>query len=101
MASRLSLHNYLKGILGSNHVYFQPPSSKELDYPAIVYGLEDIDKTFANDDTYLSRRRYSVTLIDEDPDSQFIEAINQIPMCTFDRPFISDNLNHYVFKLYY
>ena len=34
--------------------YFQPPESVKMSYPAIVYSLDDIDKTYANDGVYLS-----------------------------------------------
>ena len=65
---RLELHEILCTILGSRNVYFQPPESIKMNYPAIVYGLDDIDNQYANDGVYLSHRRYSVTVIDKNPD---------------------------------
>lgn len=47
--------------------YFQPPESIKMNYPAIVYSLDDVDKTYANDGVYLSNRRYAVTVIDSRP----------------------------------
>ena len=34
---RLQFHRILCEILGSEYVYFQPPESKKLHYPCIVY----------------------------------------------------------------
>lgn len=99
--SREELHEVLCRILGSRYVYFQPPESLKLHYPCIVYSLSKVNTTFANNNPYLHRKRYSVTVIDEDPDSAIPDAIGALPMCTFDRPYASDNLNHYVYDLYF
>ena len=105
MSRRLKLHNALCDILSCPNkgpecrAYFQPPSSVKMKYPAIVYGLEDIENTFANDGVYLSQRKYSVTVIDEDPDSHIVGRVASLPSCRFNRHFESDNLNHDVFIL--
>jgi len=72
-----------------------------MKYPAIVYCLEDIDNTFANDGVYSSQKKYSVTVIDEDPDSPIVDKVAALPTCRYNRHFESDNLNHDVFMLYY
>ena len=99
MPSRLKLQTLLEEILGSRNVYFQPPESVKMNYPAIVYGLEDIKNTFANDRVYLSKRKYLITVIDEDPDSPIVGRVASLPSCRFNRHFESDNLNHDVFIL--
>lgn len=101
MPSRLELQTLLEELLESRNVYFQSPASVKMKYPAIVYGLEDIENTFANDGVYLSKRKYLVTVIDEDPDSEIVVKISQLPTCRFNRHFESDNLNHDVFTLHY
>ena len=99
MPRRLKLQALLEELLGSRNVYFQPPESVKMKYPAIVYGLEDIENAFANDRVYLSKRKYLITVIDEDPDSEIVEKVSQLPACRFNRHFESDNLNHDVFIL--
>ena len=99
MPRRLKLQTLLEELLGSRNVYFQPPESVKMKYPAIVYGLEDIENAFANDRVYLSKRKYLITVIDEDPDSKIVEKVSQLPTCKFNRHFESDNLNHDVFTL--
>ena len=101
MSSRRDLHTILEGILGSHNVYFQPPSSDRMQYPAINYSRKDIEKRSADDCAYRKLPSYEVILIDKNPDSQFIEKILDLPYCSFDRHYESDNLNHDVFTLYF
>ena len=72
-----------------------------MNYPAIVYGLDDIENQYANDGVYLSHRRYSVTVIDKNPDSEIVGKVAELPRCKFNRSYQKDNLNHYVFTLFY
>lgn len=101
MASRLELHEELCKLLGTRNVYFQPPSSVKIKYPAIIYSLDSIDTRHANDSIYSANNRYSVTYIDLDPDSVKIREFLKLPHCKFNRFYISDNLNHYNYTLYY
>jgi hypothetical protein len=101
MPSRLELQTLLEELLGSRNVYFQPPESVKMKYPAIVYGLDNIENSFADDGVYLSKKKYLVTVIDEDPDSPIVDKVASLPTCRFNRHFQSDNLNHYVFILYF
>lgn len=100
MANRLELHETLCEILGSEHVYFQPPESVKMKYPAIVYSRKSIETKSANDSKYIRSLCYEITLIDKNPDSVYIDAIFNIPYCRYDRHYESDNLNHDVFTLY-
>ena len=101
MASRLKLQEELEKILGSNNVYFQPPASVKLKYPCIVYERSYVQTLKADNTNYLSTNRYTVTVIDKDPDSDIADKILDLPYASFDRHFITDNLNHNVLTLYY
>lgn len=101
MEKRLKLQTVLEELLGSRNVYFQPPESMKLNYPAIVYCLSDIDNTFANNLVYKQNLAYELTVIDKDPDSEIVMKVSKLPTCRFNRHFKSDNLNHYVFIIYY
>ena len=101
MASRLDLQTELERILGSRNVYFQPPSSVRMQYPAIVYSRKDVDGRFANDKVYRKLPCYEMILIDKNPDSVFVEKLLDLQYCSFDRHYESDNLNHDVFTIYY
>lgn len=99
MDRRLMLHEMLCKILGSRNVYFQPPESIQMKYPAIRYSLGNIDSKHANNNPYIKSRTYEITLIDRNPDSVIVDKIASIPTCRFDRHYISNNLNHFVFTL--
>lgn len=101
MKSRLDLHEILCEAVGSRNVYFQPPEGQKMKYPAIVYSRDDIISEHANNNPYTRSTAYQVTVIDKDPDSEIVDRISQLPKCSFDRHFASDNLNHDVFTLYY
>ena len=82
-------------------MYFQPPATVKMSYPCITYDLMDIDEKYANNGAYLSKEKYKITLIDEDPESEFISKVKSLPLCSFDRGFIANNMNHWVFILYF
>lgn len=101
MGSRLELHEMLCDILGSRNVYFQPPEDVKMKYPAIIYFRDNIENVFADNTIYNQHRSYQITVIDRDPDSEVVDKMSQIEMCTHNTSFASDNLNHDVFTLYY
>ena len=101
MDRRPELHTKLCELLGSSHVYFQPPETVRLSYPCIIYNLDFINVKRADDVGYLGRKRYAITVISRDPDYSIVEELAMWPLCTFNRFFTVDNLNHWIFELYY
>lgn len=102
MADQLELHEELCKLLGSRNVYFQPPESVKLNYPCIVYSRSGFNNRKANNKVYMSNKRYEIIVIERDPDSNLVDDIlNRFPLCSFDRPYTSDNLYHNVLTLYY
>lgn len=99
--NRLLFHQELVSILGSNNVYFQPPENIKIKFPCIIYSLEQINRLPADDKGYLFNRRYQVIYIDSDPDSDVVDMLSEYPMSSFNRHYVSDNLNHYVFSIYF
>lgn len=101
MATRMELQTLLEEILRSDHVYYQPPESIKMSYPAIVYSRYDIDNQNANNHPYVLTNAYEITVIDKDPDSEVVPKIAALSGCQFDRNYKADNLNHDVFTLYF
>lgn len=98
----LDLREILKEIIGNDNVYFSPPSNHKISYPCIVYQLSTGDTLFADNSGYRSTDRYQISLITTTPDCENIrDKISLLPLCTFDRYYSADNLNHYVYNLYY
>ena len=98
---REALQTLFEELLGSLNVYFQPPESVKLNYPCIVYEWSNVRTGSANNHIYLKHKQYTVTYIDEDPDSEIPDKLLELEYCSFDRHFTSDNLNHDVFILYF
>lgn len=101
MAQRLELQALLVDLLGSNNVYFQPPPSVQMSYPCVVYKRDYVSTAFADDKPYNLRKRYLVTVIDQNPDSGIPDKVAELPSCVFDRFYTADNLNHDVFRLFF
>jgi hypothetical protein len=101
MGTRLELQSLLETLLGSRNVYFQPPPTITMKYPCIVYNLDDMDTIFADNYPYKVEKRYSLTIIDKDPDSNVPDKIALLQKCIFDRHFVTDNLNHNIFVIYF
>lgn len=98
---RNDLHAILVGILGSPHVYFQPPTNTNMKFPCIVYVRNDEDVKHANGQVYLSMQGYTVTVIDGDPDSLTPSKVRALPYTKFSRHFKADSLNHDAFNLFF
>lgn len=101
MGRRLELQAILENILESNNVYFQPPATVKLSYPCILYERTSSDTKFADNRQYLFKHRYKITYIDRSPDNDKIMALSELPLCVYDRFYVSDGLNHDVFNIYY
>ena len=102
MANRLDLHEEFCKLLKSRNVYFQPPANIRMSYPAIRYKLSDISKTAANDKAYRLVNGYEVIYIDRNPDSDIpAKILEHFPMCSFVRWYAADDLNHWVFTIFY
>lgn len=101
MRDRLGLHEKLVETLGSNKVYYQPPETLKLVYPCIVYSLETINTSYADDMNYKREKSYLVTLIHKDPENDIVDKLLDLEMSSFDRHYTSDNLHHFVFTIFY
>lgn len=100
-ARRLELQSKLEELLGSRNVYYQPPETVKMGYPAIVYSKKNIESKYANNAKYSKMDCYEIIVIDRTPDNLVIDKLLDIPYLRFDRHYTADNLNHDVFTLYY
>lgn len=96
---RAELSEILHGIC--ENVYFQPPANKKLTYPCIIYKLENVDVTFADNGAYRVMDEYSLTYITRDPDDIKIREFVLLRYCQMTNTSISDNLRHYYYRLYF
>lgn len=102
MDRRPQLHQLLKSLFnGTPHVYHNRPSQTKLQYPCIVYKMSGLPDEHADNLRYFEHREYQLTVIDGDPDSKLREKVAQLKWCRFDRSYVADDLNHFVFTLNY
>lgn len=101
MGTRIELQSKLEEILGSRNVYYQPPENLKMEYPAIRYSINNIESNHADNTKYSNARCYDIIVIDRLPDNKAIEKILELQYSSFERHYVSDNLNHDLIKLYF
>lgn len=100
---RKELGTRLKAFLpnGRGKVYFQDPGSPDMEYPAIIYKLDDIVTQHANNEPYLQEKAWLITVIDRDPDSIIAEQIARMRKCSFVDFMVVKGLNHTIYQLHF
>lgn len=101
MAPRLQLQTLLETILDTDAVYFQTPPSTGMKYPCIIYKLDYKNADYAGNRPYSHKKRYLVTCIDRNPDSETPDKIAELPTAKFSSRFVADQLNHENYNLYF
>ena len=106
MGQRLDLQTILQNLIdarpdGKQNVYFQPPSTVKMAYPCIVYNRNNTSTRKANNGLYGYFWGYTIMVIDPNPDSDIPAKVLALPLCSFDRHYTADNLNHDLFNIYY
>ena len=100
MEPRINLQTKLSELIPN--VYFQPSSNVRMSYPAIVYNLDKAYMKHADNKMYIGYFRYTVTFISSRYDeAKILEILDAFEMISLNRTFISDNLYHTVFQLYF
>lgn len=99
--TRLTLQTKLEDLLGSKHVYYNPPENLKMEYPAIRYSKNDIEDTYASNIKYISRDVYDLVVIDKKPDNPVIKKLLELPYSEFDRHYVADGLNHDIIRIFY
>lgn len=101
-SQRLKFSQVLKTALGSTtEVYFQPPPDLKMKYPCLVYERDDLAVKHADNVPYNTLQAYQVTHISYDPDSDVVDKLMALPLCSYNRHFATSGLNHDVFVIYH
>lgn len=95
------LQSVFVDVLGTENVYFQPPSTVKMKYPCIVYQINRPDDDRADNHIYVDRLRWSVTLITRQAMPPEFDRLRYLQNCVFDRHYTADNLHHYAFDFFY
>lgn len=99
---RIELDSKLRLLIGNSNVYYQPPENVRIKYDCIIYNLSGVNVEHADNLHYQKMRRYDLLHVHRDPDVDFIGVIDSyFKYASFDRRYISDNLYHDVYTIYY
>ena len=104
----------LSDLLGTDEVYFQPSDDvgngegenyilTGIEYPCFIIKRTTAYQPKANDKTYLFRPGYEVTYINRDePDPEMMyRVMEHFSNCSYQRHYVSDNLHHDLFMIYF
>lgn len=91
---------FLKIFTGCENVYTSPPS-KGMKYPCIWLEPARPSTKHADNRKYINKNSAKLTVIDYDIDSPLDLVVSELPMCSWDRHYVADNLNHFVHTLFY
>lgn len=100
---RLELQAILTSIVPGESLpaYLQPGPTVTLNYPCITYRTDKPWVFHADNRKYFVKKRWTVTVIDRNPDSDIPDLVLALSQCEFDRFFINGGLNHWVYTLFY
>src|SRR5215469_9386002 len=101
MGTRLEFQAVLEGLQDGLNVYFQPPPTFQMSYPAIVYNRDYRKNEFADNLPYRGTTRYQVMVIDANPDSAIPDLVAGLPQNTYVRHYTSEGLNHDIYYVYF
>ena len=102
MTDNMHIQRALHQALGAGvKIYFQPPIQGRLSYPCVIYSLANIDSNFASNGLYSADRSYNVQLIHDDPNNDVVDKLLAFRNSRFNSSFVSDNLYHYNFTIYF
>lgn len=101
MRTRAEFNAVLENIMGPGQVYFQTPDVRQLRPPYIVYDVGRDETVHADNLRYSTQMQYTVQLITRTADDPAIMALMDLPYSSRDRHYVSDQLHHYIFNIYF
>lgn len=95
--------SFLNEIFGESvkEIYIQPPSGMQMVYPCLTITRDPGNTAFADNKVYRHQKKYLVTGISEDSDSDLYDLLSSLPRSSHERSFPADNLNHDVFTIFF
>lgn len=100
MATFKEARAILSKIVGHDRVYFQPPESIKMAYPAVVFHLSDLAATRGSNTVFSMRDRYTVTVMDKQPFPEYLYDLQRVPYTSLDTTYRVNGLNHFVYTMY-
>lgn len=100
-ARRLALQKTLRKVTDELvDVHYTTDKNIAMKFPCLIYHRVTIKDRYALNRKYTSDLAYDITVITEDPDSDLISKVLELPYTEHDRRYVSDNLYHDVIRIY-
>jgi hypothetical protein len=97
---RLILQAKLEEVFPECGIFYNPPSNLLLEKPCIVYTLNKLDSTTANNLTYQTGALFQVTVLSNTPGLLDVDRmLKELPMSTHIRTFISEGIVNDIFRV--
>lgn len=98
--SRIKLDDDLRALFGPKvNIYFQPPESMKMKYPAFRYRYIGTNRKFANGKPFISNDLYEGMLIVSGSESVYSKKLLEMPYVHLDRVYTANNLTHYSYTI--
>ncbi len=86
----------------SSHVYYNPPTGFKLEYPCIVYNDSAPLINYADNARYFNKIHWQLTTMSRDPESaDLAPLVEALPYVSYTNSFVSDNIAHRVYDVYF
>jgi hypothetical protein len=72
-----------------------------MQYPCIIYRRDGSQTEYAENRKYHHTKRYQVTVVDRNPDTELSDKWKNCRSVRLIAIFPAENLNHYVFTLFF
>jgi hypothetical protein len=97
---RLWLHNQLSAAFPDLKLIFRSPSNKVLEYPCIVYDVDDLDVNHANNEAFVVGTTFQLQVMSVYPGYSGIHDILRLfPKASFIRSYMYDDIVHDIFRV--
>lgn len=104
MDHKQELQKTLEAIKGIDKVYYKPTVNTKMEYPCIKFDRSGRPSEFANNKRYIVHDQFTIIYISRASQKDIlsvIEQIEEIPFVIFDRHYVADGLEHYVYTKTY
>ena len=81
-------------------IEFEPPESKKLTYPALLYYRMRTNTVKADNRKYMVYDRYQITYIHKERDDENVDKILELPYCEHDNEFTKNDMHHDIFTIF-
>lgn len=94
---------YVKPGDKTKHVYYNPPTGFQMEYPCYVYEDNRPSVKYADNQNYLNFPCWKVTTMTRDPESMDLAPkLEELCYCVLENPgFRTDGISHRIYTLYF